>query len=425
MATTGWSRNYETSQTPSLMENHAGTYQYGVALRESDRGVTLFRRDLSADPLLAGSYDTFDLSSDSTASTALALPISATDDGHYKLGIGVDEQERIHLYGNGHAESLRYCRIAWSPPSAPVVTVPSYAFSGTGANSHTYCHFARTSDGTLLLFFDQQDNVSDSRGRDWLGYYLPPGTGTTWLPILSGSGEFATSLNGAAGTGNRVYLGGVVVDPDDNIHVWGNYRTNDADADSATAAFYMKAAAADLPSTSAWKSVTGTTLSMPLTWANRTNALITSAPSWFRGAGCGVGLTDGYPSIILSNGNSVGAGLIPGLSTFIRCYHNPSTAAWEVTSLTAIGNSAGPSIVSLRGEAFTVGVSPAGRIRLRNSAGGAVGATSFLLGSVIPTHTEPYPDPVAMMRGRLDFLVLDGDDPRVYSFGNHRRFNAA
>ena len=464
MATAGHIRNGSTASHPALMTNLADTFQYGLLLVEGatadEIDVILWRRDLSVDPADPAAYDTYDLSADATAAAGLNLPVNPIDN-HWTLGIGIDEQGRIHIAGNSHANTLwqgtrgqHYIRstAAWSPPTAPTWTVPSWAslpWSAAGANSHTYNIFARMTDGRLLFFMDQQDDVFNARGRDWLAYYLPTGAGTTWLPLLgTGNHEFAsTNADEPQGsTADRVYVSNVVVEPRhvdgtviDRIWVTGNWRTFNTDGASATAPFVVYS---DDPLTS-WHNAHGDEVTMPLTWANRADFLVETAPEWGSVGGMGID-ADSNPHVVVKNGTSYGGtltsitnssgqteSLVSGsvVDGWVHCWHNGT--AWVIDRLNGQGSSQPPSLHCVRdGNYMLTTIFD----RMRIASNFATGTrTNFLIGTDVDSVGAPpgssggnetfsiLPDPVALMRGRLELLIPDGATPRVFTFGNHAR----
>jgi hypothetical protein len=443
MATAGIVRNGTSSSGPLLMEDMDGVYQYGLCVR-SDWGLTLFRRLIDADPLDSASYDTYDLSADATAAAALDLPVPS-DDNHYVVCIGIDEQDRIHLTGNTHFESQNYLYGTWSPPAAPSWTVPTWGSlpwgSGGGANRHTYNFMTRDSVGNLLWVMSQTDSLSATAGGDRVYYYLPPGAGTTWLPALgTGVKEIASTNASPTGTADRVYMFEPIVEPGaganggDRIHHHGLWRTGDADADTQQQPFYLYH---DEIGTNDCYNAAGDPVTVPVTWDNRAAVQIDGAPGFSATQSHMAIDADGYPHLIVRNGNSVGAGVLSDafgtMGTHVRCYWNGT--AWQIVRL-SIGadGSLPPGIFRIRDDLY-IGTSngASNRINVRNRAAlPAAGATLIKMGGPVDASNpelglgggtwNPRPDPVALYRyGRLDFLVPDGDDPRVYSFGNHHR----
>jgi hypothetical protein len=448
MATAGNPRNGAHATTPTFMESHDGLCQRGVTIR-ADWGVTVWKYVKATATLT-----TADLNADAVAGPALDIVntynsgaggINSLDD-HWALACGVDYEGRIHLAGNTHVTNQNYCfSDADSLTTWHNSTYANMPWFTTGANRHTYNHFIRMSDGTLLWFFDQGDTLTSSRGRDYLGYYLPPGTstasilaGTGWLKIVgpTSNGVFlSTNADSPQGvTADRVYLIGATIEArtaGDRLHIIGIWRTEDEEGDSQQQPFY---AYTDSIGTSTWHNVSGGLATMPITWATRSQVAITSAPGFSSATSwCCMIDGSGYPHVILKNGNSLGDGVLTGYSTWVRCYWDGS--AWQVVSLAAnaIGSSNGPSAYYIN-RGIYITCSAVDRAKVRANAGLNSTDPYFYAGGPVDSvfidanHGETYTpiaDPVGVLRGRLELHIPDGDTPKVFGFGNHHPCNAA
>lgn len=406
MAAPANGRTGVSTHSPQLMTDVDGVFQYGVVIRE-DWGVTVFKRTKAT-----GATTTYDISADTTARTALGLYLQngvygiRSNDDHYALALGVDDQNRVWLAGNAHGNELRLIRSA----AADITSWTQQAgntFDSLGARKFTYFTFARLSTDQLLVFFNQDDSTTTSQGRDYIAMKLGLG-GNTWSAVV-GDGHFATTEN-LAGVADRVYVLGVKVDRNDRVHVAGIWRDDDANADSQKRPWYVYSD--DLTS---WYAVDGTLMSMPLTWTNFAAAEITSAPAFSRNYGQGIALDpDGYPSVIVQNGNTD--------QSYVRLYWDGTD--WQSTYLTSdgtaggtpiAGSANGPNVHDIRNRLYLM-TQGSSRVRVRELDSGAV----LYLGPA-DSGFEPNPDPIALLDGSLEVCVPDGDTPRVFTFGNHAR----
>jgi Right handed beta helix region len=237
---------------------------------------------------------------------------------------------------------------------------------------------------------------------------------TPWTPT---DGHFATTATSPPeGEANRVYVNGVHVEPNgggagiDRIHAYGCFRTNDSDADSQQAPWYLYC-----NNDGIWRNVDGTTHTMPLTWGNRTAALITSAPSFSRNTRMGVYVdpATGFPSVIVRNGNSVTDPAAPSAS-YVRLSWNGTT--WT-TEEAAAGLSGELRDICIKGERW-VRHGTSFRCALKHMASGKViriGGNVLTSGTVwSPNHCPVW------LRERNIYAVNigKGDTPVVYTFGN-------
>lgn len=412
MTTAGNIRSGASSHSPQMMTNMAGTIQYGIVIR-ADWGITVFSHTIAT-----GAIATYDLSSNSAARTGLALYLQSgvygvrSSDDHYALAVGVDSQDRIWIAGNGHSDTIRAVRSSaasissWTDPYSGGGGSYPFFTGLTGLNQHTYHHFARMANGDLLWFTDQEESTVSSRGRDYLMARLASGAGTTWVKVLS-TWEFAQSIVGTPFVdADRVYVNSVRPTADGKLHVCGAWRTDDDNAESQIAAFYVWADQSDLTT---WYAVDGTAMSMPLTFANYTAAHVPMTQTWFNTAGH-LGIDDdGYPHIPLQNDDNA--------TDFFEHYYDAT--GWHQRAIISEGSALGPGLHGLNGSIYLL-TQGSSRIRIRDTVSGAL----FYAGAA-SSGMEIQPDPIPLLDGTLSFCVPDGDTPRIYTFGNHARFNAA
>jgi BNR repeat-containing family member len=394
---------------------------------------------------------------DATAISALDLPIQIVNDDHYSLAIGVDHNERLHVVGNMHAEEQNYIRSQSLAGNVwpPVWTVPAYQFASTGANRHTYNYFHRTEDGRLVWFFDQAPTLGDSLGRDIVGVYLPTGTGTTWLPVNGvGNGIVAASGRSTTGmTANRVYLGGMIITPEnyisgwpERLHFFGIWRTRDQNANSQTQPFYIWMNVDDFGTDTEWSTVINVNQPMPIEWSNLLDNRVASAtmnpvgmPEINRTFGLGIGFTLlGEPCVILQNGGYGGLsddpdspdgpmGVNPSYESRFICRFNAASALWQMEAIhtsAILGGSTGPTLARLvddikliscgASKAFVFsnrGMDPTQSIAIR---GGITGSLGFNVNV----------EPMTAKRKKILVSIPSGDEPRVWEIGHEYRVDA-
>lgn len=443
--TAGNLRNGGSASVPKFMESVDGTKQYGVLIR-ADWGITVWRRVL---PTVGHTADDrwtyYDLSLDPDA-IAVGLDYINPVDDHWDVGIGVDDQNRLHVVGNSHQNlvwegisSLRYVRSGadditdWHPGISG-----AYPFSSTGVNNHTYNQFERLADGTLLWFMSQGEAIGSSLGRDWIWTHLPPGSGTTWKvpgnPSTTGAAHLAISETDTSGTvANRVYVNGVFVVPAgwygntaQELHVHGIWRTLDEDATSQQQPFYFYSdniALSIATAGSHWRVAGGAAMTgFPLTWFNRATAQVTTAPSRStNGSPCMVLDHFGQPHMLYRNG--------VGATDFVRCWYSKSAAAWQSDPLLSGSDpldpqdwSAGGAMARVRNDLFFL-ASYGNRVKVHN-LGSVNDHFSFVMGGPATNGYHALPEPCALRRHTVSVMIPNGDTPAVYDFGNGYRASA-
>ena len=231
----GHKLNNTGSLTPQIMENTVASHRHGVSINVSDGMAKYFRQNMHptiAERVAGTDIDqVFDLQT--IAGNPLVLPIQtwedATPDDHFGLAIGLDHQTKIWIVGNAHNNNgtdnhdsqLRMvkCNVAGgSVNPADWVAIPHghasmVKVAACGVNAgYTYHHFRRLSDGHLLWFLSQRDEVGFSRGRDFLAFYLHKGT-LTWEPLIdnvSAGDQLSTGANAPATPGHIAFVKGGV-----------------------------------------------------------------------------------------------------------------------------------------------------------------------------------------------------------------------
>lgn len=259
---------------------------------------------------------------------------------------------------------------------------------------------------------------------------------------MGGAGEFAfTNADTPQGvTADRVYILGVVVSPanlalgiPERVHVWGIWRTEDADAGTTTSSqqpWYLYCDVANLGMPNAWKTASGVAQAMPIGWSNRASAQITTAPNYSIDQGCFIGLDElEQPYIVLEN-ETTNLKTDPGVGTYVVCWYSRALAAWQVFSIPNqnVGASNGPKLIRFGRDQFLITQSGSRRVRVRSNRGQA-GGTTFVIGPPIGdgTNTTPAgtkenaeanPDPIAWRTKRtIEFLLPDGDTPTIAVIG--------
>lgn len=459
----GNKRNGAATSSPPVMESMDGTCQFGVLI-DALWHLWVWRRVLpTAGHTADDRWAFFDLSTDSTVSTAgLGIinpdPPDGTGDDHWGACLGVDSQDRLHVTGNMHSSqsyggksTQRYVYsdaidtdpANTTPFSGVTWHNPAYQFASTGANSHVYNIFVRTSAGVLLWFMSQDDRTTNTLGRDWIAAQLPVGTGTAWKSLYNASTNGAVMVSSAANVtdgseANRVYINGVVITPahDDvpeRIHVYGVFRLNDNKPGSTQdpavnpndnyvndppalgqqAPWYIRG---DLPGlldgTRSWRTVLGAAFSAPVTWQNRGPIEITSAPPFSRNMG-GMAIDHlDQPHMTMQYQDS---------TTFVRCWYDFALGGWQTTNLALAGASLGGTLMRLRDDILFI-TTKDGRIRVENNAGNA-GLLQFYMGGPAWNGWTSIPEPEAAKRNLLSLLIPDGDTALMWEFGQHVPFD--
>lgn len=431
-------RNGSHAGWPHFGEILAGTHSAGIVVRVSDGGLTAFVYDHSLDPLDPASYTTADLSAIPAVVAALGLTdpgngVSGVtvEDDHFMLGSLPDDQGRLWIMGNGHADPLHVVfsgQVGGVPDLTTWNTVSAAAmpWAASGSNTHTYNKLDRLPTGELIWFMDQQESASVSRGRDIIAYYLPLGRsvaniqagGTAgWRPVANDTGsgtwtgeagtargEFASSENvgdSPAGTSggpdpgpaNRVYINAIAVEhrPDlpngFRLHAVIVWRTTDGDPRGSQQLGYVYADEVGVGSLDAWRNIDGDPVPMPLTWANRALFTITEAPQRTTGTNCLAIKEDGRPAFVIDNGYG-GVGELAGYGEWIRVERIADS--WVLTNLgeTSQGHPSLPDMVAAgpSRETYTV-TTFATTVQMRTD-GGNVGGPS----GTIPNGASPAGD---------------------------------
>ena len=398
---------------PQVMSGYLDKdYLYGVhILLDSD--AVAFRWHEPTD-----TYETILLSD--VVSNQLELPLFLPSDDHYALAVGVDNQDTMYIVGNHHEgldgppTKMHFIKCDdvtdfENPASWSAQSTSHYdgldSIAGASPLTYTYDLMERLSDGTLLHFLSQSDTNPNTRGRDWLAFKCISGT---WTPLI-GDGHFATTEAVADGTGaNRAYINGLHVEKDgggagvDRVHVYGIWRTEDEDPLSQKAPYYLYS---DNLTTWKYKGNPDGTQTMPITWDNRSNAEISSAPSFSRNVRMGVYVDgSGYPAIIVRE---------EATSTYVRLYWNGT--AWATEDYETLNGEVRE--FRLKGQRYVRYVTSL-RVAIKNKDTNK----TFRIGNTVQTSGATYSpnhDPVWLReRGVYAVNIGSGDTPRVFTFGN-------
>jgi hypothetical protein len=369
----------------------------------------------------------------------------------------VDAEDRLHVSGNQHAGVLwqgqngqHYIHSDgnWPPTWTDVShsSCPWFDIAVVGSNSYTYNRMTRTPDGVSLWMMDQQDDTYWSRGRDILFWMKEPGAGAlAWTPAAGTDGHFAvTDANLPQGvSADRVYVDDVVVEANGRVWVLLHWRLWDTDGASSIdpCLVYTDTLGDD----TAWRNVEGDPVSMPISWATRAQCKIPLATAWGAAGGLAIDI-DGNPHMLIDNGttrggtltsivNELGAteSLIDVNGVIDKGWHGWWDGSdWQSRKIDRIrydsilqgplGPSGPPRFARLGTSMIFMGAAD-DRMKVRTN-GGQVGSQLIEWGprlhAVIEIDGqretwEPFLDPVAEYRGRLEMLIPDGDDPRVVS----------
>lgn len=399
----GHSRTTCSASTPQVARNVAGTYDYGYIATGPESDLTpdtlLFRRNVATNAI-----DTFNPAT--ITGNPFKLPLGG--DNHFTLAVMPDVDENIHVIGNTHAQPIQYGYTQW-PPTPTSWTFPSYAslpMSATGAQDagHTYSQWVRTTDGTIYCCMEQEENNSYEK-RLWTWQKLAPHS-LTWQFVDPANPVLITGNHPALSTepdrcyasitlvGNRIHYIGMWARVDEGTSLW--WRRG---------AHYMFT---DPPYTT-WQTITGTVMTLPLTFANYSAAAITSAPAYHMTWSQGWAVdASGYPHMHWENTQADGN---PNpAAPYVECWWNGT--AWTSRNVFGPGSGNGPGIFFSRGMLWT-STSASQRMRI----GDPVTHISTSLGGAAPNGICAVPEPIGVRDGnRISFVVADGDNPLVFEF---------
>ncbi len=383
--------NGTSAQCPQVWTH--GSYRYGVIITLTD-GAIVYKQHLTT--LVT---TTFDLAT--IPGNPLSLPIDVPGDGHYGYALCVDGLGKIHIVGNSHSTPLRYV-VSNTAEDITDWSEGPYPFSASGSNNHTYNQFAPTPDGTVLWLIDQEETDSDARGRDVLLFKRGPAA-TSWSP-WSGTGEFCQVRTAAEGNPNdgteadRAYHTGCIVTPDGRTHISYTWRTGNTDATTQKRPGYVYSD--DLV---VWRNVSGTPVTMPLTWANESAARISSAPAFSVGISRSIAIDSaGGPHILYQVENS---------SEWVECY--AEAGVWTSRPTPGSGTRwSGMFALNEMLYSWRYTMAPV-RISIREHDT----ARTFYIGDQAVAGFDPNPDPVALLGGRFQISIPNGNVQSVWSYG--------
>ncbi len=460
----GAQNNYIASNhNPQIMTDTAHHWQYG-AFYKSDNTIWAVKHHLPSDAI-----QTFDLGL--IAGNPMVSPSAFPNDNHFCLSCAVDGDNIVHIMGNQHsgdnigsrAHHYVFCTdidnfqdpASWhslnpDPFAAPGIADANPAALNTNANNipgpaYTYVLMDRMSDGTVLAAMAQDDYQNNTAGRDWILWKHRLGSTTHWDPV-TGDGNFATcydiqphTLNAAGhvsnadGSPNRVYMQTLYCEyrsgQTDRIHCSGLWRTGNDSGASMQKPWYIYSD--DVGAT--WKTIAGGTQVIPIRWANRQAATVTSAASLPLGSNQVVtsdpapnppglasiplymqGVTidsHGYPHLVYCNA-------VDEFSAqhWYDCFWNGT--AWASHAL----DSQPVSVHQFRGRLWTQRrtgdfTNHDTRLVLQSQ----VGAGQYMMGPVIKSSCTPNPDPVLLRdSGIYSIMFVENNVPTFYTCGNSK-----
>jgi hypothetical protein len=255
---------------------HWCVYWNGIA----NGGIALGAPVLARKAVGSTAWTAFDLSTISGA----PLGTQTTGDNHYQLTLMISGDGQIHVSGNIHVTALRYVRgtvAAWS-------TAGSWSSPGmVGAQEAAASYPTFVDLGGDLLFLHR--NGSSGSAVWYINRYSV--TTGLWTRVCQLFG--LATIPGGSGASSAyptriVYKDGV-------LHIAFTYRSNGALADSNYCVFYARST--DFGVT--WKSIGGTTLTLPIEATAATSAIAMATAA----TGSGL-LNSGFTSLAIdSSGN--------------------------------------------------------------------------------------------------------------------------
>jgi hypothetical protein len=355
------------------------------------------------------------------ARTALSLPVDA--DEHNSLSIGINHDlsgapRRIYLWGNMHANDLKMIRTtttdgsiaSWASTTLPVTGI-------VNSDNMTYPQPCQHADGSLT--------VSLRAGAS--------GNGDTWwwtLPVNSDSwGEPRESHTGISSLPNdSAYITPPHYDPKTG-RWWMAWCWRDEPDDGYSNRDPSCAYSDDEMVT--WKSIDGTTLTLPVTDDTATALIlpfaITGGEDGLSNWGSITVDDDGYPHILCSRNpfyhiwwdgsdwNQQQYGATTGTTVNGRVMYGRLDCAWLYNQL----------VVFAGGGEATSGVASLKNLSAWNLTNGDVAVLSGKLKYDLGGGWECYHDPVAeRLFHQIEFLIPYESAPRVFQFGQRVGFGS-
>lgn len=427
-------RNGNNTMMPQCMSGYLDKdVLYGTYIKTDAHALAYkWRRD-------TGVLETIDLST--VASNQLELPLIAPNDSHYGLVLGATEQDKLYIPGNHHDQSddpiptkAHFIRCddvddfenpaSWSAASTAHWATTSEFDEGPPGTQHSglglcYHLMERLSNGTLIHMMSQSENAGlGSRGRDYLAWKNVAGA---WVPLITGGdGHFAvTQATFPQGVNaDRVYITTLQVQKNgnasrtgDRIHAQGIWRTlNEDPVNSQKRPFYIYSD--DLGTV--WKAADGTTMTMPLTWANFTAAEVNDAPDYSVSV---------RPGLIIDEDTNYPSFIIGVESTSDLREYSFNGVDWDWTPYAPpVGGYLHRFMIN--GEVW-VRFESGRRQGLYNEAtgvriymGGAINMDSPL--GAFDTYGANNPDPIWLRDdGILAMCIGEGNTPKIVTFGNN------
>lgn len=233
-----------------------------------------------------------------------------TDDPHNNWAVAVSGDGHVHVAGNHHSNPLHYART--STPG-DLTTFVGQGMTGANESVVTYPMFVRTLDGTLLFFY-RQVNIAGNYGQLYVNRYS----------VATHSWTQVGRLLEQATNGFSPYWNHVAVSPTDGtLHLFYCWRTSST-ADSNQNICHIKSTDGG----TTWKSMAGTTLTLPVTFA--ASPVVRATPS------TGSGLLNSGGADVDAAGHPHAAFHLydeDGHTQINHVYHDGS--AWQVVVATA------------------------------------------------------------------------------------------
>lgn len=416
-------RNGGSGDGPILWST--ATHEYAIVIR-LDWGLTVGKHALNA-PFEA--WETYDLSADPIAAAALSLPVDVADD-HHRMAICVDRYGYIHIVGNQHQDERHYIKSSspnditeWFDAKDLIeASISGYDPDTAAENLGSYSYNNFRPDpvtGDIYWQFQQNDRIPPNSpyplGRDVCLWRLPytsevgegmpllqqwqPCPGTTDGQIM-GADEIEDN-----GDDERPYDGGWWFDHTGVLHWFGFHQLDYATGLDRGRLHYFKRTTDNV-----WRSITGTPITMPNTYAQSLSAglilpdqLFPYTNNWQPWL-----TPQGHPSVVCSS---------PGDPNLYR-RHYWDGSAWQYVNDAATG---GGHLFTLRNELWR-SRTVSNRYRIQKDS---ASTQRVMLSGDVEASYSPFADPVRMHQGIYAVMNADGDQPRSFQMGAGLRLGGA
>ena len=436
-------RNCTDNQRPGCMLGFLDkTKLYGTHILRDASDAYAWKYDLTT-----GSMDTVLIST--LVSNAIDLPIYFPDDAHYGLLTAVDALDGVHIIGNSQLSNSPPGR-----PSSPTTTMhhivctnvadftnpaswvqgdePMAGTDAQSGRSYTYHWIDRFTNGDLAWVATQVDTSSTNVGRDNVMWATNGGhTFTQSLGAITGvaatEGVLVEMVDDAIVGGANPdvwYTAGYIVQPgagasgSDRIHMTGLARYDWTDPTTEQNAIYMYS---DTNAFGSWFAGDGTPLTVPITAANWTAALIPSlSGTGIQGWNFMQITGTGAATMCYTNGATAGVG-----GTLTEYTISPA-GTWTNTAMPAIaGDMVRKWRLIMNDRSAVVWYSSTASNRVALTRGNLTQTVrlgpSVLFaarpGSQYPATHAIGPDPILYReQGYLACNIGEGNTPRIYFF---------